>query len=172
MVKEFCIGNIVDVKWSYRDYIIRDYYQINEDKMPKGKIDYTMDPNKSYACISIENDKFFIRNEFDSKDIKGFDQKNTYFEDIGIRFYNLRLDDKSNLIEKYLSLYNETLENNSALHICVEYEPRNDLHIELISYCAKIEHEKLIVENELRIIQSKIDIKRGSNERRSWFSFW
>lgn len=186
MKKQFYIGNITKVKWHCRN--VKYAYQawghmketFDENSLITTKneeynitiktFDNTMNPDKFYAYVEINKDnKLHIRNLFDSKHEKGFEQKNTYFSDD--IYYDLFLDDTSNLLDAYLQLGNTTKDNNWILRFCVEYEPNHNLDLDLIVYCSELEHIKTILEDKI----NKIELQKMLNENKankSWFSFW
>jgi hypothetical protein len=187
MKKKFCIGNITNVRWHYRNakygyqawghmretfdescYIItkqEDYgYNIRT-------FDNTMNPDKFYAYVEINKDgKLHIRNLFDSKHEKGFEQKNTYFRDE--IYYNLFLDDTSNLLDAYLQLGNTTKDNDWILHFSVEYEPTTNIDLDLIIYCSELEQIKSGLEDKLKIIEIQKDMEINKAKKSFLSFFW
>jgi hypothetical protein len=82
----------------------------------------------------------YIRNLFESKHEKGFSQKNTYFSDD--IYYDVFLEDTSNLLDSYLALQNVKRDNKCILYYCVEYEPKANVDLDLILYCSELEQIK------------------------------
>ena len=193
MNKQFHIGNITKVRWHYTNFkygymawghsmnsfdtnfwITKQHPHLETATISKA--DQTMNPDKCYAYICIdESNNLIIRNLFDSKHEKGFDQKNTYFQDN--LFYDLFLNDPLNLLDAYLldaylKIDGHTREDNDIIYYCVEYEPCDNLAIdlELLLYCAKLERYKSDNEDKLRIIDIQNDLKKN---KKSCFSyFW
>jgi hypothetical protein len=181
MKKEITIGNITKVRWHYvnrkyghmawghmRECFDKDFY-ISKQHPHLETVIYEMDdkmnPDKFYAYILIDkNNKLIIRNIFDSKNEKGFSQKNTFFSDE--IHYDLILNDTSNLLDKYLKLGNCSREENDLLYFCVEYEPNKQFDIDLLLHCAEIANEKTKLQENLR------QISNAKSEKNSYFSFF
>lgn len=189
MKKEFCIGNITKVRWHYsnmkyalnswghrRESFDKNFYVSKQHPhLETAKIiemDESMNPDKYYAYIFIDkdNNKLRIRNLFDSKHEKGFSQKNTFFSDE--IYYDLILNDTSNLLDAYLQLGNETKDNNWILHFCVEYEPTTNIDLDLLLYCSELEHIKFDLENKLRIIDIQKDMEINKAKKSFLSFFW
>ncbi len=187
MKKEFCIGNITKVRWHYSNtkYDLNSWGHaretFDEDSYIKTihekynytikTLDDTMNPDKCYAYVQINKDKkLHIRNLFDSKHEKGFSQKNTFFPDE--IYYDLFLDDVSNLFDVYLQLGNETKDNNWILYFCVEYEPTTNIDLDLLLYCSELEHIKSNLEDKLRLIDIQNDLKTNKAKKSFLSFFW
>lgn len=195
MKKRFHIGNITKVRWHYRNckyvlnawghmrisfdkdaYISKKYPQLDDENSTELDLtmcitmDTNMVPTKQYAYIEINKEnRLIIRNLFDSKHKEGFDQKNAYFRDQ--LYYDLFLDDTSNLLDMYLKLGNIKRESNNCLYFCVEYEAYNNyMDMELLLYCSELEQVKSSLEDKLRIIEIQTDMKENQPKRR-WYSF-
>lgn len=102
MNKQFHIGNITKVRWYYtnfkyghmawghkkdsfdeKSYIIKPFQHLESSTI--AEMDETMDPDKCYAYIYIvKSDKLIIRNLFDSKHEKGFEQKKYIFPRLSV----------------------------------------------------------------------------------------
>lgn len=189
MKKQITIGNITRVRWHYvyRKYALESWGHIRETFDENSYIikqhphletatiiemDDSMKTDKFYAYIYIDKDKdskLHIRNLFDSKHEKEFSQKNTFFVDE--IYYDLFLDDTSNLLDTYLQLGNETKDNNRILHFCVEYEPTTNIDLDLLIYCSELEHIKCDLENKLRLIDIQNDLKTNKAKKSLSF-FW
>jgi hypothetical protein len=186
MKKQFCIGNITKVKWHYinqkygymawgharetfdeNSYITTTHEEYNY--MIK-QFDETMNQDKCYAYIEINKDgKLKIRNLFNSKNEKGFSQKNTFFSDTF--YYDLFLDDTSNLLDAYLKLGNETEDNARILHFCVEYEQTMDIDLDFLLYCVELEKINSELHDKLRLIDIQKDMEINK-PKKSFFSFF
>lgn len=183
MKKQFCIGNITNVRFHYvnmkyalnswgnaRKSFDKECYIFTNHPVYDSidtTIDESLKPDKYYAYIEIDiNNQLSVRNLFDSKHEKGFNQKNTYFSDD--IYYDLFLDDKSNLIDSYLAFENVKRDNNWILYYCVEYEPT--ANIDLILYCSELERINSCLEDRLRIINIQKDMEINK-AKKSWFSF-
>jgi len=186
MKKKFTIGNITKVKWHYRNAKygyqawghMRETFDDENCYITTKQEDYgytirtfdnTMCPDKFYAYVEINKDnKLHIRNLFDSKHEKGFEQKNTYFRDE--IYYDLFLDDTSNLLDAYLALGNVKRDENLILHFSVEYEPTTNIDLDLILYCSQLEQIKSGLEDKLKIIDIQKDMEINK-EKKSWFKY-
>lgn len=130
------------------------------DTYPSVKINEIMDTNKNYAMVSIDMDaNILIRNLFDSKHPKGFDQKNTYFsDDIADKFM---LSDTNNKILNYLKLDNpkhtDIKKIGYILYYCVEYELSEGLNLNLFNYCISLERKCNDINNRLDAFYNSID---------------
>lgn len=134
------------------------------------QIDDVMDSDKFYAYIEVDIDnKLHIRNLFDSKHYEGFNQKNTYFSDE--LYYDLFLDDRFNLLDKYLALGNISRDDNIILYLCVEYDPNNKIDLDLLLYCSKLEQIKTNLEDKLQIIEMQNESKLNKSKK-TLFSFF
>ncbi len=187
MKKQFCIGNITKVRWHYsnKKYALNAWGHARETFDENSYItsnheeynytiktfDETMNTDKYYAYIYINkyNNKLLIRNLFNSKHEKGFSQKNTFFADE--IYYDLFLDDTSNLLDAYLELGNETKDNTLILHFCVEYESNTSIDLDLLLYCSELEHIKSNLEDKLRLIDIQKDMEINK-PKKSFFSFF
>jgi hypothetical protein len=187
MKKQFYIGNITKVKWHYRNvkygynawghsretFDEKCYTIINnkEENYNIRIIDSSMNSEKNYAYIEINNNlNLHIRNLFDSKHEKGFSQKNTFFRDN--IYYDLFLDDTSNLVDAYLQLGNTTKDNNWILYLCVEYEPTINIDLDLLLYCSELERNKTELEDKLRIIDMQNDFITNKTKKSRFTFFW
>ncbi len=189
MKKQITIGNITKVRWHYsnkkygymawghaRETFDENSYIITQNPhLETAKIiemDESMNPDKYYAYIYIDkdNNKLRIRNLFDSKHEKGFSQKNTFFSDK--IYYDLFLDDTSNLLDAYLQLGNETKDNNWILYFCVEYEPTANIDLDLLIHCSELEHIKSNLEDKLRLIDIQNDLKTNKAKKSFLSFFW
>jgi hypothetical protein len=184
MKKKITIGNITKVKWHYRNakygYQAWGHMRATFDEScktittyPSGqsvvRIDDLMNPVKFYAYVEINKDnKLHIRNLFDSKHEKGLEQKNAYFRDE--IYYDLFLDDTSNLLDAYLALGNVKRDDNWILHFCVEYEPTTNIDLDLILYCSQLEQIKSGLEDKLKIIDIQKDMEINK-KKTSWFKY-
>lgn len=186
MKKQFYIGNITKVRWHYSNkkygnmawghaketfddnsYITTNHEEYNYTIKT---FDDSMNPDKCYAYVQINKDKkLHIRNLFDSKHKEGFKQKNTFFDDE--IYYDLFLDDTSNLLDAYLESGNKTKDNIWILHFCVEYEPNTHIDLDLLLYCSELEHIKSNLEDKLRLIDIQKDMKINK-PKKSFFSFF
>lgn len=187
MKKQFCIGNITKVRWHYvnhkygymawghmresfdkNSYISKQHPHLETAVITE--MDTTMNPDKSYAYVCIDNNKLLIRNLFDSKHEKEFSQKNTFFEDE--LFYDLFLDDTQNLLDEYLKLGNQSRQDNYLLYYCVEYEPNHNLDLDLLLYCGELERTKSELEDKLRLIDIQNDLKINKKNKSFFSYFW
>lgn len=156
--------------WGHTKYTFDKQSYIQLESSTIFKIDETMDPDKCYAYIYIDdNGKLAVRNLFNSKHKKRFEQKNTYFEDN--LFYDLFLDDNSNLLDDYLNLGEKTRLDNDLLYFCVEYEPKHNLDLDLLLYCGELHHTIKNLRDKIRDFEIKNDLK--TKKKSSIFSyFW
>ena len=186
MKKQFNIGNITKVRWHYRNakYDYQAWGHMREtfdeecyiatkhpeyDSIVK-RMNDSMSPDKFYAYIEIDKEhKLKVRNLFDSKHEKGFEQKNTYFNDD--IYYDLFLHDTSNLLDSYLALQNVERDNSWILYFCVEYEPITNVDLDLILYCSELEQIKYDLQVKLQIIEIQKDMEINKTKK-SWFTFW
>jgi hypothetical protein len=182
----FIIGNISKVRWhtclqqiSTKTYghIAESYDEENlieeiiktkdsdgniTDIYPSIKINDIMDSNKSYAMVSVDMEgNIFIRNFFDSKHPKRFDQKNTYFaDDIANKFMLL---DTNNKLLNYLKLENPNQSDitniDYILYYCVEYELSDGVNIHLLNYCISLERKCNDINNKLDACYNTIDTR-------------
>jgi hypothetical protein len=179
----FIIGNISKVKWhtylhqiSEENYghmaetydeenMVEDMVEVKDsdgnitDTYPSIKINDIMYHDKNYAMVSIDTEKnILIRNFFDSKNPRGFDQKNTYFpDDIAFKFM---LSDINNEVLKYIKLNNPNqtdVKNIYILYYCVEYELDKELNINLLNYCISLERKCNSINNRLDGLYNTID---------------
>lgn len=178
------IGNITSVKWHYVNrkynnswihcketfdynmYIVKQTVEIKDEegnitnKYPVINIDESMLGDKKYAYVYIEKGKIFVRNLFDSSNNKGFNQKNTFFEDnISGRFL---LDDTNNMLLSYLKLgYEDRIksldDSNDILYYCVEYEVYNNIDVFSLDYCVKLELELKELNERLKSVEKIIE---------------
>jgi len=180
----FKIGNISKVRWhTYLHQIAENNYghmaetydeenmveEIIEtkdsdgnitDTYPSIKINDIMDIDKNYAMVSIDIDgNILVRNFFDSKHSKGFDQKNTYFaDDIADKFM---LSDSNNKLLSYIKLSrpnDKHIKNiDYILYYCVEYELYEGIDLNLLNYCISLERKCNDVNNRLDGLFNTID---------------
>jgi hypothetical protein len=179
----FIIGNISKVKWhTYLHQISEDNYghmaetydeenMVEEmvevkdsdgnitDTYPSIKINDIMYDDKNYAMVSIDTEKnILIRNFLDSKNPRGFDQKNTYFpDDVAFKF---NLSDINNELLKYVKLNNPNqtdLKNIYILYYCVEYELMEGVNINLLNYCISLERKCNSINNRLDGLYNTVD---------------
>ena len=179
----FIIGNISKVRWhTYLQQISEDNYghiaeTYDDENMveetievkdsdgniietyPSIKLNDIMDTNKNYVLVSIDIERnILIRNFFDSKHPKGFDQKNTYFpDDIAYKF---TLSDTNNKLLDYIKLNNPNqidIKNSYILYYCVEYELGEGLNINLLNYCISLERKCNSINNRLDGLYNTID---------------
>jgi hypothetical protein len=187
MKKEITIGNITKVRWHYvnrkygymawghmRESFDKNFYISKQHPHLETaeiiEMDDSMNPDKFYAYIHIDkNNKLLIRNIFDSKNDKGFSQKNTFFEDE--LYYNLFLDDTNNLLDDYLKLGNCSRQEDDLLYFCVEYEPNNQFDIDLLIYCTELANEKTKLQEKLRLIDVRNNLNADS-KKKSYLSFF
>lgn len=182
MKKQFCIGNITNVRFHFvnRKYALnswghmmesfdKDFYILTKHPVYDSIVtttDESMNPDKCYAYIEIDiNNQLSVRNLFDNKHEKGFKQKNTYFSDD--IYYDLFLDDKSNLIDSYLALENVKRDNHWILYYCVEYEPTANIDLDLILYCSELERINSCLEDQLRSKDKELN-----KANKKWFPFY
>jgi hypothetical protein len=185
MKKQFFIGNITKVRWHYalRKHALNSWGHMRETfddtsiikkQHPYLKnaflyeLDTSMNYDKCYAYVSIDKDKnnIIVRNIFDNKHEKGFDQKNTYFKDE--IFYDLFLYDTSNLLDEYLNLGELNRLNNDLLYFCVEYEPKHEIDFDLLLYCSDLERTKFSLEDKLTVL----NIPNVRTNKRFFSYFW
>ncbi len=179
----FTIGNITKVRWHIHLHEISEdnYCHMSEtydeenmieetvetkdsdgitDTYPSIKINEIMDIHKNYAMVSIDIDgNISVRNFFDNKHPKGFDQKNTYFaDDIADKFM---LSDTNNKLLNYVnlgSLKHTDIKNISyILYYCVEYELNEGLNINLLNYCISLECKCNDINKRLDAFYNSID---------------
>jgi hypothetical protein len=130
------------------------------DTYPSIKINEIMDTDKNYAMVSVDiHGNILVRNFFDSKHPKGFDQKNTYFaDDIADKFM---LSDTNNTILNYVnlgSLKHTDIKNiEYILYYCVEYELSEGLNLDLLNYCISLERKCNDINNRLDAFYNSID---------------
>ncbi len=183
MKKQFYIGNITKIRWHYSNkkygYMTwghaRETFDENcykkEENYNIRTFDDSMNPEKFYAYVEVNNNyNLHIRNLFDSKHEKGFNQKNTFFRDN--IYYDLFLDDTSNLLDAYLELGNTTKDNNWILYLCVEYEPTTNIDLDLLLYCSELERNKTELEDKLRIIDIQNDLNINKTKKSRFSFFW
>jgi len=134
----------------------------------------TMEPNKNYAYVYIENGNIYVRNLFNSNHVKGFHQKNTYFEDsICGKFL---LDDPEKLLLTYIqkgikthaSLNDECYIN----HFCVEFDYNQNHNTQLLTFCVELNDQIAELSKNVYTRLNKIeDTIKTQNKKTSIWGF-
>jgi len=183
------IGDILKVRWHYmcrrfangvtgyvrESYVPKEMYNCDKDSAKLDldleinleidlDIDDTMDENKNYAYVYLKYGKIYVRNLFNSKDEKGFNQKNTYFEDKCSGMFCL--EDTNNLLLEYIKkgykktedLFEEHMEN----HYCVEYCMKEGVNIWILEYIANLQLKCDNLEARLKKLEEY-------NNKKNWF---
>jgi hypothetical protein len=126
-----------------------------------------MNADKNYAMVTVDKDgNMFVRNFFDSKHPKGFDQKNTYFSDKNADKF--MLSDENNVLLNYIKLgYPDlttikNIDNHGFLYFCVEYKINDGLNPNLLNYCILLDNKMLEMENRLKNVEEKIKINEDN----------
>jgi len=186
----FTIGNITKVRWHIHlheisednychmsetydeENMIEEMVEVKDsqgnitDTYPSIKINDIMYNDKNYAMISIDSERnILIRNFFDSKNLLGFDQKNTYFpDDIAYKFM---LSDTNNNLLNYIRLNNpnqKDIKTINILYFCVEYELDKGVNMSLLNYCISLERKCNNINNKLDGLYNDIDNRLKINE--------
>jgi hypothetical protein len=179
------IGNITKVRWhTYLKKISAynyghcqtTFYQNNHTS-----INETMEPNVNYAMVLLDaSGVISVRNLFNSHNINGFDQKNTYFADKISN--NFIVDDCDNVLLNYIKLafpYKNDITNTPdiehLLYYCVEYKMYENTTCAILQYCVELENKFSSLEKRLTDIeaeQSKQNNKDKQNKDKcSFFTF-
>lgn len=182
----FILGNISKVRWhTYFSKIAINTYghmaetydeenmmeEIIENRDSNGniteiypliKLNEIMDIDKNYAMVSIDIEgNILVRNLFDSKHPKGFDQKNTYFaDDIADKFM---LSDTNNILLNYVKLdnpeYTDIKKIDHILYYCVEYELSEGVNLNFLNYCISLERKYNDINNKLHGFYNSLDCR-------------
>ena len=184
------IGNIQKVKWHYRHhglgrgihgyacesytpeemYITTKHPHLNDVTMTMND---SMDENKNYACVFIENEELVVRNLFVSSDPKGFEQKNTYFKDNCCGMFIL--EDPNGLVLEYIKKGRPDVNDLKKteywyeLFFCVEYEIKEGFNNGLLDYIVIMNLKYNGLKSRLDKIEEEIGLKKDGNVINKWW---
>lgn len=178
------IGNIQKVKWHYRHHGLgrgihgyaRESYTPEEMYITTNgtmTINDSMDENKNYACVFIQNEELVVRNLFVSSDPKGFEQKNTYFKDNCCGMFIL--EDPNGLLLEYIKKGRPDVNDLKKteywyeLYFCVEYEIKEGFNNGLLDYIVTMNLKYDGLEIRLNEIEEKIRLKNDDNVKNKWW---
>ena len=170
------IGNITHVRWHTILFKISQYnygnralsfdesnFIIRDDENKEYRnLNRNMNPDKNYAMVTLDKcGNIFIRNLFDSKHPKGFEQKNTYFrDDIADKFI---MADENDVLLNYIKLAYpgvttlKNIDHHDWLYFCVEYKINDGLNLNLLNYFILLGNKYSQLEHRLKDIEEKIE---------------